>query len=111
MEKPASQGPILPQATTGRRRLCLRVEGAVQGVGFRPFLFRLAVEMGLTGWVSNDTRGLIAEIEGTPQALEAFGQRLERERPPHAHIQRVEQKLHDHVGYAGFEIRSSEDMG
>ncbi len=69
-------------ATQGAvRRLRIILRGAVQGVGFRPFVYRLATEMALTGWVLNSSSGLVVEVEGPGDQLEKFEQRLERERP------------------------------
>jgi len=62
-------------------RLRITLRGAVQGVGFRPFVYRLAREMSLTGWVLNSSSGLVVEVEGPPGELRAFEQRLESERP------------------------------
>ncbi|HYA47951.1 MAG TPA: Sua5/YciO/YrdC/YwlC family protein, partial [archaeon] len=62
-------------------RLRVTLRGAVQGVGFRPFVYRLATEMSLTGWVLNSSAGLVVEVEGPPARLSEFEQRLERERP------------------------------
>ena len=45
-------------------RLRIRVRGLVQGVGFRPFVYRLAVEQGLSGWVRNDEQGVVMEVQG-----------------------------------------------
>ena len=47
-------------------RVRVRVEGVVQGVGFRPYVHRLAVELGLDGFVRNDARGAVIEVEGRP---------------------------------------------
>ena len=58
--------------------------GAVQGVGFRPFVYRLATELGLSGWVLNDVRGVEVEVEGADALLDAFRTRLEAEAPPRA---------------------------
>ncbi|MGL5807399.1 MAG: acylphosphatase, partial [Xenococcaceae cyanobacterium] len=52
--------------------LHLTIQGAVQGVGFRPFVYRLAKEIGLLGWVNNSTEGVFIEVEGTQQQLETF---------------------------------------
>ena len=71
-------------------RLKLAIRGAVQGVGFRPFVFRLATELGLTGWVNNSPQGVFIEIEGARNALERFLLRLEREKPPRSFIQSLE---------------------
>jgi hydrogenase maturation protein HypF len=62
-------------------RLRVTLRGAVQGVGFRPFVYRLATEMSLTGWVLNSSAGLVVEVEGPPDQLTRFEQRLEQERP------------------------------
>jgi hydrogenase maturation protein HypF len=53
----------------------------VQGVGFRPFVYRMATEMSLTGWVLNSSAGLVVEVEGPTEQLNLFEQRLEQERP------------------------------
>src|SRR5438128_2011718 len=50
-----------------RLRLRLRVRGAVQGVGFRPFVYRLATELGLPGWVNNSSQGVLVEVEGAAE--------------------------------------------
>jgi hydrogenase maturation protein HypF len=63
------------------RRLRITLQGAVQGVGFRPFVYRLATEMSLTGWVLNSSAGLVVEVEGASDQLSRFEQRLEQERP------------------------------
>jgi hydrogenase maturation protein HypF len=61
---------------------CIRVRGQVQGVGFRPFVHRLAQELNLAGWVRNDGEGVHIEVEGTAQDIEALVVRLETEAPP-----------------------------
>lgn len=66
---------------TGRVRVRLHVEGVVQGVGFRPFVHGTASALGLVGTVGNDERGVVAEVEGPPDAVEALV-RAVRERPP-----------------------------
>ena len=63
------------------QRLRITLHGAVQGVGFRPFVYRLATEMSLTGWVLNSSAGLVVEVEGPTEQLSRFEQRLEQERP------------------------------
>lgn len=73
-----------------QHRKHLRVRGIVQGVGFRPFVYRLAHELDLRGFVGNDSSGVFIEIEGTPDALTAFESRLASEPPPLAHIDSVE---------------------
>ena len=62
----------------GRR---IRVTGTVQGVGFRPFVFRLARELGVAGWVRNDAAGVTIEAFAPDDALAAFERRLARDAP------------------------------
>ena len=69
--------PDLEVAEAPPMRLKLAVRGAVQGVGFRPFVFRLASELGLTGWVNNSSQGVFIEVEGSRPQLETFRLRLE----------------------------------
>jgi hydrogenase maturation protein HypF len=94
-----------------RIRLKACVRGTVQGVGFRPFIFRLATELGLTGWVNNSPQGVFLEVEGPRAALEGFLLHLETGKPPPSFIQSLEASWLDPVGYAGFEIRQSETSG
>ena len=67
-----------------------RVEGTVQGVGFRPYVYRLARDERLGGWVRNDERGVVLEVEGAPEAVERFLARLPREAPPLAAVEHVD---------------------
>lgn len=92
-------------------RLRLVIRGAVQGVGFRPFVYRLATELGLTGWVLNSAQGVFIEAEGAWETLQQFVRQIEEEKPPRAFIQSMEQSVLDPVGYTTFEIRHSEQSG
>jgi hydrogenase maturation protein HypF len=92
-------------------RLKIVIHGAVQGVGFRPFVYRLATELHLKGWVLNSAQGVFIEVEGTKEELEEFLRRLPRERPPRAFIQSLEHSWLDPVGYRVFEIRHSDESG
>ena len=92
-------------------RLKLTVRGAVQGVGFRPFVFRLATGLGLAGWVNNSPQGVFIEAEGPRTMLEQFLLRLEIEKPPRSFIQSLEASWLDPAGYTTFEIRASETSG
>ena len=73
----------------GTVRTAVRVEGVVQGVGFRPFVHALATGLGLTGLVGNDVDGVFAEVEGPDAAVREFLDRLERDAPPLARIERI----------------------
>jgi hydrogenase maturation protein HypF len=70
-------------------RLSVQVQGVVQGVGFRPFVFRIAHQHHLTGWVRNRPDGVEIQIQGPQPALDAFLVSLERDRPAPARIERV----------------------
>ena len=93
------------------QRLKLAVRGAVQGVGFRPFVFRLAEDTGLNGWVRNSSQGVFIEVEGLRAELERFRFRLENEKPSASFIQGLEAAWLDAVGYTSFEIRESDGAG
>ncbi|WP_019498409.1 carbamoyltransferase HypF [Pseudanabaena sp. PCC 6802] len=103
---------IIREATiapdTSKQRLSLNVRGAVQGVGFRPFVYRLALELNLTGWVNNSLRGVSIEVEGTRQQLQVFWERLELEKPPRSQIHIIESTWLAPVGYTEFSIRTSD---
>jgi hydrogenase maturation protein HypF len=89
------------------QRLRVRIRGAVQGVGFRPFVYRLARELELAGWVINSSAGVVIEVEGTPATLEQFLLRVVRDCPPRAIVQGTESAYFDPVGFRSFEIRES----
>ena len=89
----------------------LAVRGAVQGVGFRPFVFRLASELELRGRVNNSPQGVFIEAEGARENLETFLLRLNSEKPPSSFIQSLETSWLDPAGYEKFEILASEDSG
>jgi hydrogenase maturation protein HypF len=88
-------------------RVHVAIRGAVQGVGFRPFVYRLAQELGLRGWVNNSAMGVFVEVEGLDPAVRAFVSRLESDKPEIALIQSLETTFLDPVGYVGFDIRAS----
>jgi hydrogenase maturation protein HypF len=105
----ANKLPKVQPSTTTRLRVSVR--GAVQGVGFRPFIYRLANELGLAGWVNNSSAGVMAEVEGARHAVENFLVRIESEKPPRSFIQSLESSWLDAVGYKTFEIRESDSGG
>ncbi|HXX00877.1 MAG TPA: acylphosphatase, partial [Candidatus Acidoferrales bacterium] len=98
--------PIAAKPAVERLRITLR--GAVQGVGFRPFVYRLASDMALTGWVLNSSAGLVVEVEGSAEQLSRFEQRLERERPRASVVTLRESARIAPQGSTGFEIRASD---
>ena len=94
-----------------RIRTAVRVEGIVQGVGFRPFVYALAARLGLGGLVGNDVDGVFAEVEGAPEAVKEFLVSLERDAPPLARIERVTASPLAPDGCAVFAIAPSEPGG
>lgn len=92
-------------------RLRAVVHGAVQGVGFRPFVYRLATGLSLTGYVLNSSQGVFIEAEGPSERLREFILRLEQEKPPRAIIQSLEFSFLDPLGYSEFHIQESQDTG
>ena len=94
-----------------RRRRGLLVSGVVQGVGFRPFVYRLASEEGLAGFIGNDTDGVTIEIEGPVARIDAFLTRLRTETPPLARIDSVVTRDVPETGEPGFRIVSSQVLG
>lgn len=92
-------------------RVRARVEGTVQGVGFRPYVYRLSHELGLGGWVLNDAEGVVLEVEGAPQPVDEFFSRLEVEAPPLALVERVVREGRHPTGEREFTIRSSATEG
>jgi hydrogenase maturation protein HypF len=89
-------------------RSAVRVEGTVQGVGFRPFVYGLATRLGLSGLVGNDVDGVFAEVEGPGAAVAEFLSRLERDAPPLARIERVTVRDLIPNGSPGFAIVASQ---
>ncbi|MEO8369894.1 MAG: carbamoyltransferase HypF [Candidatus Solibacter sp.] len=90
-----------------RRRVQARVSGIVQGVGFRPFVYRAAKERGLAGWVCNDSSGVLIEIEGDEAAVGGFLAALRDEHPPLAWVQDVSVTALPCADDSGFAIRDS----
>ncbi len=90
--------------TTRLRVMC---RGAVQGVGFRPTVHRIASEMGLTGWIVNDPSGVTAEVEGPCEVVTTFPDRLREALPP---LARVDETVTEEIppeGATEFEVRES----
>jgi len=99
------------EAVSPSRRLRVRVAGTVQGVGFRPHVYRLATELGLAGYVLNDTHGVLLEIEGISSAVERFVERLTEEAPPLARIEAVTPQDVPPTGEPEFTIVTSREAG
>lgn len=87
----------------------ITVEGMVQGVGFRPFVYGLAMKKGLAGFVLNDTAGVTIELEGEPPALESFLTDLRQQPPPLARIENVDWRIIPAKGEFAFSIVGSRE--
>jgi len=92
-------------AETVRRRI--RMRGIVQGVGFRPTVYRLAVERGLGGWVLNDAEGVLIELEGPSDRVDSLLASLAADPPPLAEITSVESETVSPEGDTAFRIAPS----
>jgi hydrogenase maturation protein HypF len=86
----------------------ISVRGIVQGVGFRPFVYGLAVKHNLKGWVSNTSEDVRIEVEGVAEAIEQFERELRTKAPPLARIENVIIEYHRPYGHQSFEIRRSQ---
>jgi hydrogenase maturation protein HypF len=92
-------------------RAAVRVEGIVQGVGFRPFVYAAATRLGLAGWVGNDVDGVLVEVEGPAAGVQQFLGLLETQAPPLARVDRVKTTPLSPNGAAGFAIVASDPAG
>jgi len=90
---------------------CIRVTGVVQGVGFRPFVWRLANELGVSGWVRNDAAGVEIHAEGEPDQLAALRCRLSLEAPRLARVDAVVAAPAARQRLRGFVIAESQTGG
>ncbi len=95
---------------TVTKRVRIDVRGIVQGVGFRPFVYHLAQNLNLAGFVLNNSDGVTIEIEGDVGRVAAFAPRLRREAPPLAQIAEVHVTDLEPAGDHGFSIRQSESQ-
>lgn len=93
--------------TAAPERRAVRVQGIVQGVGFRPFVYALAHRCGLSGCVRNDAEGVRIEVEGAPGDLECFLRALVGEAPPLARVEAVTWEPLPLAGDSGFHIDAS----
>lgn len=90
--------------------LHLHIQGQVQGVGFRPFVYRLALEMGLKGWVNNGVDGVHIEVGGALDTVQHFAQRVVAEAPALARITTIHQQILTAQTFSNFSIIASESL-
>ena len=107
----AAQAPAGTAAAPIHRRVRIGVCGAVQGVGFRPFVYRQAVALGLVGWVENSPAGVSIEAEGAPDRIAALLRALRENPPPNAVVAAIDAQEIDTGGEGGFAIRHSAAAG
>ncbi|MEO0225859.1 MAG: acylphosphatase, partial [candidate division WOR-3 bacterium] len=88
-----------------RRKIFVR--GIVQGVGFRPFIYRLAGQFDIKGWVLNSSSGVTIDAEGEKSKVEKFIEQIEREKPVNARIDEIKILTRKAIGYQHFTIRES----
>ncbi|MGI9211572.1 MAG: carbamoyltransferase HypF [Methylococcaceae bacterium] len=93
------------------QRQRLTISGVVQGVGFRPYVYRLATHCGLSGWVANTPGGVALEIQGEASSLEAFRQRLPLECPSAARLDTLTAEPRPLQADSGFEVKASHSDG
>jgi hydrogenase maturation protein HypF len=94
-------------ATVQCRRVRLRIRGSVQGVGFRPYVYRIAQDLGVAGWVANDAEGVVLEAEADGLVLDAFMRHLLTLLPAPADIAELHEEALDPLGEEAFMIRPS----
>ncbi|MEW5784224.1 MAG: carbamoyltransferase HypF [Bacillota bacterium] len=97
---------VVGSAMAGKKKICLelKVKGIVQGVGFRPFVYHLALKHHIKGWVRNESDGVLLVIEGTADNIDAFYQGLVQDPPPLARIHSIGQRTAAVHGYNQFTI-------
>ncbi|UCH49223.1 MAG: carbamoyltransferase HypF [Betaproteobacteria bacterium] len=101
----------VPGVATQRKRRRMLLRGTVQGVGFRPFVYRQAVVLGLAGWVANSPEGVIIEAEGSAERLGELLRLIDTESPAHAMVTSVKVQELAPLGEVGFVVRHSETAG
>jgi len=87
----------------------IHINGIVQGVGFRPFIFNLALENNLTGWVRNSASGVDIEVTGEKELLDTFQSKILNSAPPLAQIDSIDTQEIQHKPFDSFKIISSKD--
>ena len=100
--------PLSTSVALKRKRLS--VVGLVQGVGFRPFVYRLAKNLNLAGWVRNTSRGVEIEVEGSPADLDLFIRQLSQDAPALARVEKVVAEEALPLAQESFEILASENL-
>ena len=90
-----------------KRRIFITVSGIVQGVGFRPFVYNLALSLALSGWVNNNSEGVYIDLEGSEEKINEFLYKLENTPPPLSRIEKIVTQHKPLKNYKGFVIKES----
>lgn len=90
------------------KRLFITVEGIVQGVGFRPYVYNLAYKYDLKGWVNNNSEGVYIDIEGNDDSIDKFIDNLRKNPPPLSMVENIKMEEMSLLNYSSFEIKKSE---
>ncbi len=98
---------ITASTSTAIRAVRLRIDGTVQGVGFRPFIYRLAATLGVRGWVANRNDGVVIHAEGRGEQIENFIDLIGKRAPPASLVVHIEKSPARSSGHKGFSIRES----
>lgn len=91
-----------------KNRYQITIKGIVQGIGFRPFIYKLAHQLHLKGWVNNSTEGVLIDLECEEEELENFQAKIQQEKPLQSEIYSIEIKQLNLVNYQEFYIKNSE---
>ncbi len=92
-------------------RVIININGAIQGVGFRPFVFRIAKALDIKGYISNSMNGVIIDVEADQDKIDSFIHSIYNEKPSLCNIFSLEITYCDPIGYDDFQIRESSKKG
>lgn len=92
---------------SNNKRIKIEITGAIQGVGFRPFIFNLANKLKLKGWIKNTSQGVLIEAEGGILALNSFIEKIQADKPIISYIQGIKYKYLDLKNFSSFQIVKS----
>ena len=93
-----------------KNRYEVKIKGIVQGIGFRPFIYKIAQQLNIKGWVKNSGEGVIIQIECEAKQLRLFINKIKQEKPTPASIDSLEIKQLNYIGYQQFKIEKSENI-
>ncbi len=107
MSRTEAEALCLNEIDTSTERWHLTIEGRVQGVGFRPFVYNLAKALDLTGWVANGPEGVVIEVQGEQPTIGAFLRDVQADAPTAARIDHIHRQASNLLDETGFAVRPS----